>query len=247
MEIHRIDENTIRVQLSREELEDRGVNGLDMLSDRHKIQDFFYSILSEIDTDHDFAHNEPVSFQVMPNNGGLDLLISKAKDGGINSLQKMLSGEMDSDAEPASQPTQPGFFDLDNNNNSKHQQNVAKVNQGFSSYDDEDDEENGHRKNMNHAYAFNDLGTVIELADNLRANDIASSLYYQRGKYFMELAFLTEEYSELKPTDAWAIANEYGIKINEKEMNSVKEVGKCLFRQDALGNIRHYFIKPARI
>ncbi|GAA3631770.1 adaptor protein MecA [Lactobacillus hamsteri] len=244
MEIRRIDENTIRVQLSREELEERGVNGLDMLSDRHKIQDFFYTILSEIDTDHDFAHDEPVSFQVMPNNGGLDLLISKAKDGGINSLQKMLRGELDDDiSNTNSQPVKPGFSDLDSNNDKAgHKQNVAKVNQGFSSHDD-----NSQEENLNHAYAFNDLDTVIELADNLRANDIASSLYYQRGKYFMEIAFLSEEYSELKPNDAWAIANEYGIKINEKEMNSVKEIGKCLFRQDALGNIRHYFIKPAKI
>lgn len=244
MEIRRIDENTIRVQLSREELEERGVNGLDMLSDRHKIQDFFYTILSEIDTDHDFAHDEPVSFQVMPNNGGLDLLISKAKDGGINSLQKMLRGELGDDiSNTDSQPIKPGFSDLDSNDKAEHKQNVAKVNQGFSSQDNA----NGQEKNMHHAYSFNDLGTVIELADNLRANDIASSLYYQRGKYFMEIAFLSEEYSELKPNDAWAIANEYGIKINEKEMNSVKEIGKCLFRQDALGNIRHYFIKPAKI
>lgn len=244
MEIRRIDENTIRVQLSREELEERGVNGLDMLSDRHKIQDFFYTILSEIDTDHDFAHDEPVSFQVMPNNGGLDLLISKAKDGGINSLQKMLRGELGDDiSNTDSQPIKPGFSDLDSNDKAEHKQNVAKVNQGFSSQDNANDQE----KNMHHAYSFNDLGTVIELADNLRANDIASSLYYQRGKYFMEIAFLNEEYSELKPNDAWAIANEYGIKINEKEMNSVKEIGKCLFRQDALGNIRHYFIKPAKI
>lgn len=244
MEIHRIDENTIRVQLSREELEERGVNGLDMLSDRHKIQNFFYSILSEIDTDHDFAHDEQVSFQVMPNNGGLDLLISKAKDGGINSLQKMPRGELGDDiSDNDSQPVKPGFSDLDNNDNADHQQNVAKVNQVFSSNNSEDNQE----RSMKHAYSFNDLGTVIELADNLRADDIASSLYYQRGKYFMEIAFLSEEYSELKPNDAWSIANEYGIKINEKEMNSVKEIGKCLFRQDALGNIRHYFIKPAKI
>lgn len=25
-------------------------------------------------------------------------------------------------------------------------------------------------------------------------------------------------------------------------MNTVKETGKCLLRQDALGNIRHYFL-----
>ena len=85
-----------------------------------------------------------------------------------------------------------------------------------------------------HAYSFDELGDLIELADNLKVSDLASSLYYQRGKYYLELAFLDENYAELKPADAWAIANEYGIKIDNEEMNTVKETGKCILNQDAL-------------
>ena len=77
-------------------------------------------------------------------------------------------------------------------------------------------------------------------------SDLASSLYYQRGQYYLELAFLDEDYAELKPADAWAIANEYGIKIDDEEMNTVKETGKCLMSQDALGHIRYYFLKQAK-
>ncbi|HBG91548.1 MAG TPA: adaptor protein MecA, partial [Lactobacillus acetotolerans] len=77
MQVNHIDENTIRVRINKEELAQRGLKVLDLLGDKNKIQHFFYSILDEVDTDHTFTKNAPVTFQVMPNNGGLDLLITK--------------------------------------------------------------------------------------------------------------------------------------------------------------------------
>ena len=94
-----------------------------------------------------------------------------------------------------------------------------------------------------HSYSFDELGNLVELADSLKVSDLASSLYYLRGKYYLKLAFLDENYAELKPADAWAIANEYGIKIDDEEMKTVKETGKCLLNRDALDYIRYYFLQ----
>ncbi|MBA1392764.1 adaptor protein MecA, partial [Lactobacillus sp. XV13L] len=77
MQVDHINENTIRVRIDKNELARRGLKVLDLLGDRDKIQHFFYSILDEVDTDHSFSQDAPVTFQVMPNNGGLDLLITK--------------------------------------------------------------------------------------------------------------------------------------------------------------------------
>lgn len=235
VQIDHIDENTIRVQISKEELAERGVKMLDMLSDRSKIQHFFYSILSEVDTDHTFAHDEPVTFQVMPNSGGLDLLISKVKDGNLNQIANGLMGAGNPNSQSNSTNTsdQQGFFDLERDNAKETQ--VKKVNNGFIN--------NDPKENNKQAYSFSDLGEIIELADNLQVADLASSLYYKDGHYFLELAFLDENYVELKPNDAWAIANEYGYKLSDKEINTIKETGTCLLKQDALGNIRHYFFE----
>ncbi|MCT7824013.1 MAG: adaptor protein MecA, partial [Lactobacillus crispatus] len=72
MQVDHIDKNTIRVRIDKAELARRGMGMLDLLGNRQKIQDFFYKILDEVDEDHEFANGDPVSFQVMPNNGGLD-------------------------------------------------------------------------------------------------------------------------------------------------------------------------------
>ena len=75
MQVDHINENTIRVRIDKEELARRGLKVLDLLGDKDKIQQFFYSILAEVDTDHTFNKGVPVTFQVMPNNVGLDLMI----------------------------------------------------------------------------------------------------------------------------------------------------------------------------
>lgn len=222
MQVDHIDANTIRVKISKEELAKRGVRVLDMLSDRSKIQNFFYSILSEVDTDHSFSQNAPVSFQVMPNNGGLDLLITKVRTNNMGQLKRIFGKQQTVNASAAQQPGQKGFADL--------QPQTSDRAQLFKQQ----------------AYAFSDLSNLIELADNLRVTDLASSLYYRNQTYYLELSFLNNAYQELKPRDAWTIANEFGLRVPAQKMKIVKETGRCLFRQSALENIRSYFIKKNR-
>lgn len=77
MEMERINENTIRVLIDNDDLSARGITILDLLGNHQQIEDFFYSILREVDTDHQFQNNDAVTFQVMPTNNGLELFISK--------------------------------------------------------------------------------------------------------------------------------------------------------------------------
>lgn len=243
MQVDHINENTIRVRINKDELARRGLRVLDLLGDKEKIQKFFYSILSEVDTDHTFTKGVPVTFQVMPNNGGLDLMITKVKPDEANNLRQMMSGLGDDDNQTQEEPdSRRSFFDLDPKDDLDAQLDQDDEDKDLDANEDDSDIEYW-KFQKHHAYSFDELGDLIELADNLKVSDLASSLYYQRGKYYLELAFLDENYAELKPADAWAIANEYGIKIDNEEMNTVKETGKCILNQDALGHIRCYFLK----
>lgn len=74
MEMKRINENTIRVLLNNEDLNERGITVLDLLNHNQQIEDFFYSILEgEVDADHQFQDNDLVTFQVRPQQDGLEL------------------------------------------------------------------------------------------------------------------------------------------------------------------------------
>ena len=78
MEMEHINKNTIRVLINNDDLSARGITILDLLGDHQQIEDFFYSILREVDTDHQFQNNDSVTFQVMPTQNGLELFISKS-------------------------------------------------------------------------------------------------------------------------------------------------------------------------
>lgn len=244
MQVDHINENTIRVRINKNELAHRGLKVLDLLGDKQKIQQFFYSILSEVDTDHTFTQGVPVTFQVMPNNGGLDLMITKIKPDDADNLRQMIepmnSETNQTQAEPDSRRS---FFDLDPKDDVNTELDPIKEEKLESSNQENAVNIQYWKFQNHHSYSFDELGNLVELADSLKVSDLASSLYYLRGKYYLKLAFLDENYAELKPADAWAIANEYGIKIDDEEMKMVKETGKCLLNRDALDYIRYYFLQ----
>ena len=78
-----INENTIRVNIENTDLEERGITFLDLLGNQRQIENFFYSILEEVDIHEEFQETDSVTFQVVPKKNGLELYISKgnsAKD-----------------------------------------------------------------------------------------------------------------------------------------------------------------------
>ena len=77
--------------------------------------------------------------------------------------------------------------------------------------------------------------------DALKVDGLASSLYTYHHEYYLDLAYLDDNYVELKPEDTWVIANEYGNGMTEKQFQKIKKNAKCLIRQDALGNPKTIF------
>ena len=216
MEVHRISENTIRVTMDADELKERGITMLDLLGNKSQIQHFFYQILSEVDTDHTFAKGDPVTFQVMPSSSGLELLISKVPDS-----------------------------DDDSSNNPNDQLRDLLKGLGAGDDDQRKTEINDDREKLvsdnRRVFKLDSIDLVAALADALKVEGLASSLYTYHHEYYLDLAYLDDNYVELKPEDTWVIANEYGNGMTEKQLQRIKKNAKCLIGQDALGNIREYF------
>lgn len=233
MEMERIDENTIRVILGREDLEERGVKILDLLANHQQIEKFFYSILEEVDADHMFADNDAVTFQVMPNKGGLELLISKLDEDELSDREALDSA--------LSQ----------RRNRGKHHQNksqLAALQKKLQSSDEDDDEDNLSRyledEDVDYrqvVLALPDFEAMIQLADALRLESGISNLYQYQGQYYLELVLFVDDLHDISAEDAIAIANEYGEKTDVTP-EVLSEYGKKIMDQVALQTTRHYFL-----
>lgn len=75
MRMEKINSGTIKVTITNQELDERGIDLLSLLGDEDGIESFLYSILDEIDVDDEFKSTGAVSFQVLPNSNGLDMFI----------------------------------------------------------------------------------------------------------------------------------------------------------------------------
>ena len=203
MEVHRISENTIRVTMDADELKERGITMLDLLGNKSQIQHFFYQILSEVDTDHTFAKGDPVTFQVMPSSSGLELLISKVPDS-----------------------------DDDSSNNPNDQLRDLLKGLGAGDDDQRKTEINDDREKLvsdnRRVFKLDSIDLVAALADALKVEGLASSLYTYHHEYYLDLAYLDDNYVELKPEDTWVIPKEYGTGMIQKKLQRIKKNAKCL-------------------
>ena len=77
MEMERINDDTILVRIENEDLQERGTSVSELLANPTEIEEFFHSILVEMDVIDRFEDSEGMSFQVMPNPEGIELYVTK--------------------------------------------------------------------------------------------------------------------------------------------------------------------------
>ncbi|MEY8441962.1 adaptor protein MecA [Lactobacillaceae bacterium 24-114] len=221
MEMERINENTIKVIVNSEDLEERGIRILDLLSDHRQIQDFFYSILKEVDSGHQFQDNDSVTFQVMPTSDGLELFISKNDPFNGNGDQ--------TDA----------ITDYIRQNIARRQNNDTNDEEQTNSEDYLFSQAEPMTKLV--VVSFDDFEDVIGFANVAEDSNMVSELYKYKGKYYLTLQYLiTDENTDEEIKNQIALAYEYGNKTNLAS-DFLAEHSKKLMDISALHLIRHYF------
>ncbi len=225
MEMERINENTIRVLIGNDDLDKRGITVLDLLGNHKQIESFFYSILEEVDKDHQFQNNDAVTFQVLPNQNGLELFISKDVDMSGNDMFD--AGDSDSD-HPEKRDRVSKYIAEHADNNKPQPVSDKKTNDEF-----------GHQKRTV-ILEFDQLDDFVSLAKALRLENGTSDLYLYEGKYYLKLELFSNDPVDMVVSDEVAIANEYGKKtaVTEEVLN---EYGQQLMENSALELSRYYF------
>lgn len=231
MEMEHINENTIRVLIGNDDLNARGIRVLDLLGNHKEIENFFYSVLEEVDTDHQFIDNDAVTFQVMPTRTGLELFISKADK---NNREQSTAENNDAISEYIKHELAGHDHDsVESVNRASYEAN------NNDDYDDEDQSDNGSRTVVVMFKRFEDL---IQLAQELVDDDnVASDLYMMKHHYYLALTFFDD--GNVTPgtiDDQLAIVGEYADQTDVTK-DVLDEHGKLLMDHSALELTRYYF------
>lgn len=238
MEMERINENTIRVVIENQDLEERGITFLDLLGNPKEIESFFYSILEEVDVEEQFQETEAVTFQVLPNRNGIELFISKnmliGDDADLPELTDLLSE--DSFGEFLKNQLDSGkALEVEN----RYDLNTEKTRRS------EVDEQDITPTFIDYVIRFKDFDDLVLLSNNYKFDFVESDLYSlktDRGTYYLHVMFPTESMTPEQIADDVALILEYGA-LSTMTPEVLAEYGKRIMTRSALEQTNHYFNK----
>ncbi|GEO67959.1 adaptor protein MecA [Levilactobacillus spicheri] len=238
MEMERINENTIRVVIGNDDLSERGITVLDLLGNHKQIESFFYSILEEVDVDHQFQDNDAVTFQVLPNRNGLELFISKNVDPDAPVDEDQADASVDADhPDQVSDQIKAHLLEKDGQKDFfSTMKTPASESNDVADYLNDDGQPTVAQ--VVRLHTFEDM---ISLARVLRLESAASNLYQYNGNYYLELIFFTNETSQEAIKDDMAVAYEYADR-SKVAPDVLAEHGELVMEHSALELTRFYFL-----
>ncbi|HIY58979.1 MAG TPA: adaptor protein MecA [Candidatus Tetragenococcus pullicola] len=235
MEMEHINDNTIRVLLKSEDLMARGITFLDLLGNGKEIENFFYSILDEVDVDHEFKGNDAITFQVIPKPEGLELFISKNL-----SLEDMNPYEIYGDYFSQEEITKwlktedPERFD------NLSQEEIVEGFQKEKSIEKEDEKEISTPVELQYVFELDSFETMIQLSTEICLENIRTNLYVMQDKYYLSVFFLEEMLTKHQIEDQLATVTEFANK-SELTTDYLSEHGQLIMSEHAIELTREHF------
>ena len=222
--MERINEDTIRVEIDNSDLEERGIKFLDLLGNRKQIENFFYSILEEVDIDEQFHESDAITFQVLPKGNGLELFISK---------EGPSADHLDlSDAENFSKDEITQYI----------QDRITSDNQNLDTDMDEIDMYLGDPSNQTKELVveFEDFEDLISLSKILYLNNAVSNVYYYNNRHYLEIVLFVDGAQIFNMERETALVLEFAKKTNVTS-GILEEYGKSIIERSALETLRYFF------
>lgn len=213
MEMEHINENTIRVLIKSEDLAARGITFLDLLGNHNEIENFFYSILEEVDIDEEFKGSEAVTFQVLPKGDGLELFISKnLPPEGMENFDDMSDGSTEDITD------------------------MLKKHVASQLQETESQPELGNR----FIFELNSFEAMVQLVSEVYLDSVTTNLYQMNDRYYLEVQFMDNDTTDIEVENALAYLMEFA---NRTQVTSevLAEYGKIIMEHDALELTRYYF------
>lgn len=216
MEMEHINENTIRVIIGNEDLVARGITFLDLLGSHNEIENFFYSILEEVDVEEEFRGSEAVTFQVLPKGDGLELYISK----------NMPIDEMDSEMDV--EQTSESVNDF--------------IQQQFSDIPETENDQITEDETIksDFVFAFDNFEQLIDLTKEVVLEEAWTNVYVYEARYYLEVIFSVNERTQNQINDQVARVLEFAGRTAITP-DSLQEYGKRLLKRNGLEQIKYYF------
>lgn len=223
MEMEHINENLIKVLIRQEDLEERGIDFLDLVGDQKTIERFFYSILEEVDVDKHFQESEAVTFQVMPNKEGLELYISRTN---FDEMDEIWEDELTKHLIERKR-------EMNENESNKDDNKKEKTILDLFENEEKSQETEDVKLVEGEIIKFADLEDFLKLSREVTTDLIHADFYHMNSNYFLVINYVDSSIVEEYAYNKLLTMFEYGEKVKVTEA-ILQEHGDILRSKDAL-------------
>ena len=219
MEMERINEDTILVRIENEDLQERGTSVSELLANPTEIEEFFHSILEEMDMIDQFEDSEGMSFQVMPNPEGIEVYVTKyvEKNDIVSDSERFVRNLVDTLQHSLEQRI-------------RKPKKEKKIKQSI--------EEEKVLEPLDCTVFFESFEDFVQLAKKYPNHKLKSTLYRYSDYYFLHI------YQEVSKAEDFvaelALLREYG-EFSRVSWEVVQEYGVRLIKDDAIKVAKTYF------
>ena len=222
-----INENTIRVLIKSEDLAARGFTFIDLLGNQQEIENFFYSILEEVDVNDEFKSSEAVKNISAEEFGSYEMFSNQFTEDEL--LSFLDQEETDEEAEI-----------LDSMIEAIDDKNAAKMSN--SQIEKPKKKPKNKKVIVPRDYVFELLNfeAGVYLAGAINLEDAKTNLVNMDNHYYLSVHFPVEV-SEGEIKNKIAHLAEFA-RLSEGSPDVLFEHGQIIMAEDALGTIKKYFI-----
>lgn len=217
MELEHINDGNVRITITKEDLADRGLTLIDLMSNQQAVEEFFYTILDEAGIADEFQESSVLSFQVIPKDNQLEVYVSRDDAVMEDTFEKFLSGFSKSSEEISAKKSDAEVAANENNA-----------------------QENSSQEFVYFSLEFNDFENIILLAKDLFIEAEATELYKLKDKYYLIILLNQLELGHTHVQDILGRVIEYGEK-SPITRDYLVEYGQSIVQYDAIEIIRKNF------
>ncbi|MEQ6028555.1 adaptor protein MecA [Staphylococcus saccharolyticus] len=235
MRIERVDDTTVKLFITYGDIEARGFSREDLWSNRKRGEEFFWSMMDEINEEEDFVVEGPLWIQVHAFEKGVEVTISKSKnDDAMNMSDDDTNNQFDDQVNELLAQTLDGEESLDD---LFEQRNQQKKNSN-----DNDRQRTRKPSNVrNIIVKFEHLESVINYAhrNNQNTTEFEDLLYMIDNQYYYSIHF-DDSVSQEEINDSYSQLLEFASPTDKTEIY-LNDYGKIIMSHNVTSQVRRYF------
>ncbi|MGT2906943.1 adaptor protein MecA [Streptococcus dentiloxodontae] len=245
MEMKQISDTTLKIMISMEDLEERGMELKDFLVPQEKTEEFFYAVMDELDLPDNFKNSGMLSFRVTPRKDRVDVFVTKSD------LNKDLDFSDLTDMEEYANLSPEEFFkalekNLMEKGDSAAHEKLKNIEDALEEDLQEDSEayqphpqhqNKKSKKYVHYVLGFDDFSQVLTFSKGFDIASESSELFKMNDRYYMTVLLNLKDKPNYYTDTVFARFMEHA-KLADKTRAYLKEHAVVLLEDDALSRLQ---------